>query len=692
MKTFRMSFIAILIGLQGSLLWAQPASNPIRNDSFERGRNDQPAGWNTQTWGGSGQFEYASVGRTGSRSVKISSTSGADISWSQNIRVKPETEYRLVGWIKTDNVRGARGALLNLHNIQSVMTPAVTGTKDWTKVECRFNTGANDQIQINCLFGGWGLSTGTAWYDDIELIEVPDKPLMYYSDTSSGQAFAKDPDVARFKGKYWMYYTMDRADKGIAVGIAQSDDLTNWKKVGEMLPDADDEKNGLGAPAAIVHKGKVHLFYQTYGNGPKDAICHAWSEDGLHFTRNKTNPIFRPTGSWNCGRAIDADVIAHGDRMLLYWATRDPDFKTQMVGVASAPLDGDFARDKWKQLGNGPVLRPQMPWEKQCIEAPSVVRQGNKLFMFYAGAYNNQPQQIGCAVSEDGVQWQRLSDYPILPNGKQGKWNSSESGHPGIFVDDDGTQYLFFQGNNDGGKTWYLSKMLVRWDNEEPYLMQPRDEKEYRLRKTQKAVVRIDAAKTQAPVSEYIYGQFIEHLGRCIYGGIWAEMLEDRKFFYAVPAKGEIWGRTGEQARVLRDSPWKVIGPQGSVGMIDYDAYVGKHTPQITVNDTPAGIYQEELGIVPGKTYLGRVVLAGDPQTAPIHVSLVWGPTKEDRDTTVIERIGSDYGKYSFSLKAGKRTDEARLEIVGTGKGKFRIGAVSLMPGDNVNGFRADTL
>ena len=43
--------------------------------------------------------------------------------------------------------------------------------------------------------------------------------------------------------------------------------------------------------------------------------------------------------------------------------------------------------------------------------------------------------------------------------------------------------------------------------------------------------VTIDAGKTREPISKYIYGQFIEHLGRCIYGGIWAEMLEDRKFF-----------------------------------------------------------------------------------------------------------------------------------------------------------------
>jgi hypothetical protein len=46
--------------------------------------------------------------------------------------------------------------------------------------------------------------------------------------------------------------------------------------------------------------------------------------------------------------------------------------------------------------------------------------------------------------------------------------------------------------------------------------------------------VSLDAAVTGEPISPYVYGQFIEHQGRCIYGGIWAEMLRDRKFFYPV--------------------------------------------------------------------------------------------------------------------------------------------------------------
>ena len=301
------------------------------------------------------------------------------------------------------------------------------------------------------------------------------KPRMYYSDSSYGRHFAKDPDVVRFKGKYFMYYSMHRGKKGIVIGIAESDDLESWKKAGEILPDAEYERKGLAAPAALVRDGKVHLFYQTYGNGRNDAICHAVSSDGIEFSRNPTNPVFSPTGEWNCGRAIDAEVIEYKGRWLLYCATRDPAMKTQMLVVAVSPEDSDFGRSSWTQKCKESILKPELPWEKRCIEASALCRHNGRLFMFYAGAYNNQPQQIGCAVSEDGISWKRLSDMPLLANGKAGEWNSSESGHPGVFEDDDGQMYLFFQGNDDNGATWYLSKMKVGWEDEKPYLVRPRD-------------------------------------------------------------------------------------------------------------------------------------------------------------------------------------------------------------------------
>lgn len=298
---------------------------------------------------------------------------------------------------------------------------------------------------------------------------------MMFADTSRGRPFAKDPAVVRFQGRYYLYYSLPpfgdgRTPDGWGIGIARSDDLERWEKVDEILPEHDYEQRGLCAPGAIVLGSTVHLFYQTYGNGPKDAICHAVSADGLRFQRNPTNPIFRPTGAWNVGRAIDADVITQGDRLLLYFATRDPTMTIQMLGVAAAPLASGFVRDAWVQLCDSPILKPELPWEQQCIEAPAVCWHGNRLFMFYGGAYNNAPQQIGCAVSEDGVRWERLANTPFLPNGGKGAWNESESGHPYAFTDDDGETYLFFQGNNDMGRTWYLSRARIVWKGGLPRL------------------------------------------------------------------------------------------------------------------------------------------------------------------------------------------------------------------------------
>lgn len=334
----------------------------------------------------------------------------------------------------------------------------------------------------------WGLALSalpfisTAGADDL-----PARPEMMFADVSRvGRPFAKDPAVVQFGGRYLLYFSLppyaDRSKgEGWSVGIAESDDLTGWRKVGELVGGEGPEAKGLAAPEAIVLEGRVHLFYQTYGNGPKDAICHAVSDDGVKFERDPSNPIFRPTGDWTVGRAIDAEVFPFRGKLLLYFATRDPAMKTQMLGVAEADLESDFSRGEWTQLGDGPILKPELPWERKCIEAASVCEHSGRLYMFYAGAYNNQPQQIGCAASRDGVHWTRLSDEPLLPCGAAGEWNASESGHPGVFFDGP-RGYLFFQGNNDGGKTWYLSKMDLRFDGPLPYLVRPRDGREFRLK------------------------------------------------------------------------------------------------------------------------------------------------------------------------------------------------------------------
>lgn len=293
---------------------------------------------------------------------------------------------------------------------------------------------------------------------------------MLYTDTTKGKSLAKDPAIVRFNGRYFMYYSMRSSNNpdgmsGWDIGIVTSRDLENWNKVGELTRDGKHEANGICAPGALVIDGKVHLFYQTYGNFHRDAICHAVSEDGTQFIKNKSNPIVRPTGNWNSGRAIDADVCLFSDYLYLYYASRDPEHKIQLLGVSRAAASSGFLREDWEQCCNAPILKPELDWEQACIEAPAALVRDGRVYMFYAGAYNNCPQQIGLAVSDDAVNFRRVSDKPFLANGAPGEWNESESGHPFVFLDEDGRIYLFFQGNNDNGESWYLSKVELQYQD-----------------------------------------------------------------------------------------------------------------------------------------------------------------------------------------------------------------------------------
>ena len=195
------------------------------------------------------------------------------------------------------------------------------------------------------------------------------------------------------------------------------------------------------------------------------------------------------------------------------------------------------------------------------------------------------------------------------------------------------------------------------------------------------------------PISKYIYGQFIEHLGRCIYGGIWAEMLEDRKFFYPITDEYSPWGistddywKAGEFP-ILKASPWKVIGPVGCIQMDTNSPFVGDHTPVIAIPaNEEAGMGQEGLVMKSGKGYTGRIYLSGSSTDIVLQLRISGGQSSA-RIIAEIRDLKPDFTKYTFQFSSAEDIENATLEIVGKGKGSFRIGTVSLMPADNIQGF-----
>jgi alpha-N-arabinofuranosidase len=209
------------------------------------------------------------------------------------------------------------------------------------------------------------------------------------------------------------------------------------------------------------------------------------------------------------------------------------------------------------------------------------------------------------------------------------------------------------------------------------------------------ASVTLQPEKQLEPISKYIYGQFVEHLGRSIYGGLWAEMLQDRKFYFPVTDHFDPWGTRNDPQwnagdyHFLKASPWKVIGPAGTVTMDTTHPFTGEHSPMIHSNQdgSPAGLSQDGLALVANMKYVGHIVLSGD---TPVTVRLV-GENGQTL-TQTIDKLTENFQSYPLEFTATANADNARLEVFTTAKGAFTIGTISIMPGDNIDGWNRDVV
>ena len=195
--------------------------------------------------------------------------------------------------------------------------------------------------------------------------------------------------------------------------------------------------------------------------------------------------------------------------------------------------------------------------------------------------------------------------------------------------------------------------------------------------------VGIDAARSGEPVTPLIFGGYMEPATT----RVWAEMLTDRKF--ANPLTSAAPAPTNSFFRRFAGEPFKPVGPDGTIEMDPVRPFVGKHSPRVKVDGSgPRGMQQSKLRVGRGKSYVGRIYLAGDPGVR-VAVRLVWGPWSSDSQTIAIPSLSREYQKFPLQFTPAAETDDARLEILGNGSGTFHVGTASLMPADNVQGFHA---
>jgi alpha-N-arabinofuranosidase len=105
----------------------------------------------------------------------------------------------------------------------------------------------------------------------------------------------------------------------------------------------------------------------------------------------------------------------------------------------------------------------------------------------------------------------------------------------------------------------------------------------------------------------------------------------------------------------------------------------------------PRGIRQSGFALVNNKRYTGRIYLRGS-SGSKVNVTLIWGKGADDRQTLSFAALTNDFKRFPLHFTAKTDTNDGAIEITGTGTGNFHIGTLSLMPADNVQGFRPDTI
>jgi alpha-L-arabinofuranosidase len=191
-------------------------------------------------------------------------------------------------------------------------------------------------------------------------------------------------------------------------------------------------------------------------------------------------------------------------------------------------------------------------------------------------------------------------------------------------------------------------------------------------------------------------------MGRCIYGGIWAEMLEDRKFWFPVAPNYNPYGNqvlTNEDFPGLIDatefpvvsaSPWEMVGEISGLVMDTSDPFVGRHTPRIKA---ATGIRQNDLGVKEGMNYPGY--LWAKPVNGPSEVEVKLTMGADHDGASVAKRIrftGPEYTKAFFELISTKTLPMGASLEVRVIEGEILLGTLSLMPGDHIHGMRRDTI
>ena len=163
-----------------------------------------------------------------------------------------------------------------------------------------------------------------------------------------------------------------------------SRDLVHWEEVETALYPGEGEEPdacGVWTGAAIYGQGKYHIFYTGYNYNIhyQQTICHAVSQDGIHFEKDPKNPIIVPYEGY--------ELVDWRDPYVFY----NEDDKCYWILISGRKEEGPPARrgcivlyrswdlENWEYYG--PIYRP---YHTNCPECCEMYKIGDLWYLSYS--------------------------------------------------------------------------------------------------------------------------------------------------------------------------------------------------------------------------------------------------------------------------------------------------------------------
>lgn len=266
-----------------------------------------------------------------------------------------------------------------------------------------------------------------------EIYEEIKTPYKYGSVVKFEDSLVDSPTVFRYNNKWYMYYvriSKNCETSGYETHCSSSDDLLNWKYEGKILKRSNCDKwdskqcGGYAAYPDITFGGTNELekvngkYYIAYIGGNKDG----YEPDPLQLGMAYTDDPSSVSGYTKLGNPV------------------------------LSPLDADA-----RVFEQVTIFKPFMFEDKKRSL-------GYKYVNIYNSRAFDKKERIYLAVSNDGIDWKRYGDKPIIDETKTVN-NLKISGDPQIVMIGDTYVMFYFRLVDFEGayNTFAVSKDLLNW-------------------------------------------------------------------------------------------------------------------------------------------------------------------------------------------------------------------------------------